>query len=271
MDRRGTYFSIMSGVRHVVTTTAPMFGGIVAQEISWRWIWWIMVISGGAIFALMLFFVPETLRSLVGNGSGYANPTPIQWWRHRKRQRQHAKQQQSAEEGYQSSSMEEGASSITHIPTRKQRQGINPFKPLLFLKEWDVVCALVFGGLCFATQQCFLVTTSHVLASVYHLSVMNVGLCFMTGGAGSLAGALATGRIMDYEFKRVALETCGHVPKRGNLSSDFPIFKARLRYPLCVAAILEASVMVFGWSVYTRQPLSITLTIVFICNACNTM
>ncbi|CDH58794.1 mfs multidrug [Lichtheimia corymbifera JMRC:FSU:9682] len=265
-SRRGTYFSIMSGVRHVVTTTAPMVGGIVAQKTSWRWIWWIMVISGGVIFALMLFFVPETLRSLVGNGSGYANPTPTQWWRHRN----HAKQQRSSEEGYQSSSVEEeGASSITHIPTRQQRKAINPLKPLLFLKEWDVICALLFGGLCFGTQQCFLVTTSHILASVYKLSVMNVGLCFMTGGAGSLAGALSTGRIMDYEFKRVAIEACGHVPKRGNLSSEFPIFKARLRYPLCLAAILEAAVMVFGWSVYTVQPLPITLTIVFICNLSN--
>lgn len=39
------------------------------------------------LWVVQIFFLPETLRSLVGNGTGYANPTPIQYWKQKKNQR----------------------------------------------------------------------------------------------------------------------------------------------------------------------------------------
>lgn len=261
--RRGTYFSFMSMTRHVMTTTAPMIGGVIAQKLTWRWIWWIMAIAGGIMLILMFFFVPETLRSLVGNGSGYANPTPMQWWHHHCLKRQ----QQSLKAGdCQSPSAD--METATNIPvTTKSRKSINLFQSLLFLKEPDVMCALVFGGLCFGTQQSFLVTTSNVLADVYHLSVMDVGLCFIAGGVGAFLGSLTAGRVVDYEYRRVAIEFCGHVPEKGDLSHHFPIFKARLRYPLCAAIVMQMAVMTFGWCVSTVQPLPVPLAMLFICKS----
>lgn len=262
--RRGTYFSLMSMTRHVMTTTAPMIGGVIAQKLTWRWIWWIMAIAGGIMVMLMFFFVPETLRSLVGNGSGYANPTPIQWWR-RRRYLKRQQQSQQADDPCQPPIPD--TATATNIPTTKSRKRINPFKSLIFLKEPDVMCALVFGGLCFGTQQSFMVTTANVLANVYHLSVMNVGLCFIVGGVGSFLGALTAGRMVDFEYRRVAIEFCGHVPDKGEISHDFPIFKARLRYPLCAAIIMQAAVMTFGWCVHTIQPLPVPLAMLFICKS----
>ncbi|KAJ8660832.1 hypothetical protein O0I10_003475 [Lichtheimia ornata] len=261
LSTRGTYFSLMSMTRHVMTTTAPMIGGVIAQKLTWRWIWWIMAIAGGIMVMLMFFFVPETLRSLVGNGSGYANPTPIQWWR-RRRYLKRQQQSQQADDPCQPPIPD--TATATNIPTTKSRKRINPFKSLIFLKEPDVMCALVFGGLCFGTQQSFMVTTANVLANVYHLSVMNVGLCFIVGGVGSFLGALTAGRMVDFEYRRVAIEFCGHVPDKGEISHDFPIFKARLRYPLCAAIIMQAAVMTFGWCVHTIQPLPVPLAMLFI-------
>lgn len=263
--RRGTYFSLMGMTRHVMTTTAPMIGGVIAQELTWRWIWWILAIAGGIMVMLMFFFVPETLRSLVGNGSGYANPTPTQWWR----RRQCLKRQQQSTEADPSQPPPPipDTATATNIPTTQPRKRINPFKSLIFLKEPDVMCALVFGGLCFGTQQSFLVTTSNVLANIYHLSVMNVGLCFIVGGVGAFLGSLTAGRMLDSEYKRVAIDFCGHVPEKGEIPHDFPIFKARLRYPLCAAIIMEAAVMTFGWCVHTIQPLPVPLAMLFICKS----
>ncbi|KAG2174712.1 hypothetical protein INT43_005770 [Umbelopsis isabellina] len=90
-SQRGVYFSIYSAGPLLGPILGPIMGGVVvlfsssflAQNLGWRWIFWLLLILAGLIFIMVLFFLPESLRSLVGDGSGYANPTPQQWWKRR--------------------------------------------------------------------------------------------------------------------------------------------------------------------------------------------
>lgn len=48
---------------------SPVFGGLLNQRWGWRAIFWFLLILSLAVFVPSLLFMPETLRTLVGNGS----------------------------------------------------------------------------------------------------------------------------------------------------------------------------------------------------------
>lgn len=50
------------------------------------------------LWLVQVFFLPETLRSLVGVGSGYANPTPWQFWKQKTRESRRKAQKEADEE-----------------------------------------------------------------------------------------------------------------------------------------------------------------------------
>ena len=47
----------------------PTIGGILAQYLGWRSIFWFLVIFTGLLLMVFAFFFPETCRNVVGNGS----------------------------------------------------------------------------------------------------------------------------------------------------------------------------------------------------------
>lgn len=48
---------------------APAMGGALSQSLGWRSIFWSIVIMVAACLVLIALFLPETLRSIAGNGS----------------------------------------------------------------------------------------------------------------------------------------------------------------------------------------------------------
>ncbi|KAI7854744.1 hypothetical protein BDC45DRAFT_508001 [Circinella umbellata] len=53
----------------ISTTIGPVLSGVVSEELSWRWVFWMLFIMGVVAFFPIFSFVPETLRSFVGNES----------------------------------------------------------------------------------------------------------------------------------------------------------------------------------------------------------
>ncbi|KAF1797826.1 major facilitator superfamily domain-containing protein [Mucor lusitanicus] len=78
---RGGYMGIYSMLSFLGPLVGPVLGGIFSHELGWRWIFWLLVIMVAPLWLVQIFLLPETLRSLVGNGSIYANPTPMQAWK----------------------------------------------------------------------------------------------------------------------------------------------------------------------------------------------
>jgi MFS family permease len=48
---------------------SPVLGGVFAQTLGWRAIFWFLTIYSGAFLIFLIIVLPETLRSMVGNGS----------------------------------------------------------------------------------------------------------------------------------------------------------------------------------------------------------
>lgn len=66
-DRGSTYGILLMG-NTLGSCFGPLFGGLISSGFGWRAIFWFLFIVGSCSLILILFFQPETLRKLVGNG-----------------------------------------------------------------------------------------------------------------------------------------------------------------------------------------------------------
>jgi multidrug resistance protein len=66
---RGGYLGIFGVGPLAGPSLGPIIGGALAQSLGWRSIFWFLAIFGGVYCVLLVMFLPETLRSIVGDGS----------------------------------------------------------------------------------------------------------------------------------------------------------------------------------------------------------
>lgn len=77
----------------------------------------------------------------------------------------------------------------------------NPFS---ILKNLDITLILFFNGVVNAVYYAVTATISTLFAEAYpFLSETQVGLCFLSIGGGMFFGSLSSGKILDWEFRRI--------------------------------------------------------------------
>jgi len=72
---RGTMLALGSMGVMVGPCIGPVIGGLLAGNLGWRSIFWFLCIFSGVVFLIEAIFLPETLRTIVGDGS-----VPAQRW-----------------------------------------------------------------------------------------------------------------------------------------------------------------------------------------------
>ncbi|KAI9487739.1 MAG: major facilitator superfamily domain-containing protein [Benjaminiella poitrasii] len=262
-SERGGYFGLFSMGQMLGPVIGPVLGGIIAEYLSWRWIFWILLIVGAAFFIVIFFLLPETLRSLVNNGSGYANPTPYQWWKHRKM----AKGNDQTTDDDDSSTIHEngkqkGKNRFLQVP--------NVTQPFLYLLQPDVAIALVYNAIHYATYYCYLTSTTSQFVLIYNMNEIQIGLCFLCQGVGCILGSFVEGKMLDRDFKIIAKQAGYENATRAKLPADFPIFKARLRSMWINAGLIQIVTLFYGWMLYIRAHLAVILVLQFIVGFANT-
>lgn len=168
----------------------------------------------------LVFFLPETLRSLVGNGSGYANPTPAQYWK-KKRETSRVKLDdiEKVDQNNNGSQMSFDSSITTcynttgiskDVPKKanppKNRFFVlpNPFQSWVYLKEKDVSVILLYNSLQYAGMYCVITSVTDLFSDTYGINEVQIGLCFLSNGVGASLGSYTSGLILDWRFKKVA-------------------------------------------------------------------
>lgn len=225
----------------------PVLGGIISETISWRWIFWILLILGATLFLITFLFLPETLRSLVGNGSGYANPTPFQWFK------RHVKKRQGIPQPPSSSSWRR----FTALP--------NFLEPAKYLFEADVFAMLLYLALHYAVFYAYLVSMPALFAELYGLNQLQVGLCYLVQGFGSVLGSLVGGRLLDRDYTVLARKRGFSEKKQGKLPLDFPIYWARLRTVWIHSGVVQIITIIYGWILSINAHMAAPLVLQFFC------
>ncbi|KAK4514264.1 uncharacterized protein ATC70_001855 [Mucor velutinosus] len=244
-SERGGYMGTLSMGMMLGPLLGPFLGGVLTSQLGWRWIFWMLVVMASTVWIAQIFFLPETLRSLVGNGSLYANPTPTQFIHHLKKgKKQHVV--------------------IRHQPKKSMLAVLRQMgKSLIYIKEKDVLCVLVCNSADFAGLHCVLSSIGPLFASVYGLDELTIGLTFLSPGFGAFLGSYASGRVMDWKFKKLAMAMGMTQLKRSDLDPEFPIEKARLSLAWYFGIAFNVLLIAYGWCLYYKVHMAIPIIISF--------
>ncbi|CAN9226367.1 unnamed protein product [Alternaria alternata] len=168
---RGGYFGMFNLGPMLAPCIAPAIGGALSQGLGWRSIFWSIVIMVAVCLLCIALFLPETLRSIAGNGS-----------------------QKATKEAFDPDSR------------AKPKHSVNPF--VLFSYP-DVIVLLTFTGLVYAVNYTITATISSAFAKIYpDLSETVLGLCYLPVGAGMILGSTMTGKMLDWQYASMK-ERCG--------------------------------------------------------------
>ncbi|TLS23924.1 hypothetical protein PpBr36_08242 [Pyricularia pennisetigena] len=225
--------------------SGPVLGGGLAHAAGWPWIFWFLCISASLSLVLILLFLPETSRNIVGNGSTkpprHLRP-PIgghlmQHWK-------------DDDDDDKSSGSDEPPSSRT-MP--------NPLRSLGILARRDNAVVMLACGLLYAVYTCVCASLSVLFVDLYALDQLQAGLIYLPFGLGGTASTFICGPLLNRAYRRVR-DGCGggglEAEALGRHVADdldmFPVERARLGVVWLPMAVSTVSVVAFGWTVHFR-------------------
>jgi MFS family permease len=252
-QQRGSYIGLAALGSSVGPALGPLIGGLLNQFLGWRWIFWFLAIYGAVMLLTYLLFMPETGRNIVGNGS-----IPPQSWNRPAIAFLRSRKVASTE-----------TENAPFVKSTKKRPGILASIPIIFEKQSFLI--LFFGGLQYAGYLIIITGLPQQLASTYKFNSVQVGLCYIPIGFGPLIIRPFIGRLMDFNFRRLARKSGVEIVNNDRQVDidKLPIERARLQISLFFVYLSAASIIPYGWIMtLSHPPLPAVLVLLFIMGLC---
>jgi MFS family permease len=253
---RGGFMGIFQAGLLVPVAVGPVIGGAIAGSLGWRSIFWFLTVYSGVFLISLLLLLPETLRSLVANGSLLPSNLSVRYplniyqrlskvdWNH--------------------------DTAPPQLGARKQIDVLGPFKILIAKHACPII---VFLAIYYAVWQMSITAMSSLFKSRYGLTEIQIGLTFIANGVGSMVGTLITGKILDFDYRKVKasfeLQSSSQDVESGDTTAcaptsqeDFPIEKARLRLVPVFSGLQCLSILLFGWTIHYPHRVHIAVPII---------
>lgn len=240
---RGSYVGLLLGFANAAPTLGPVLGGAIAEKLSWRWIFWILAIASGLQLLLLFVFLPETSRTVVGNGS-----MPPQSLFH-----QSVYYRLSSNPRRQTRSQNSQQPSL-HLP--------NPFSCLRTLFQRSTFVVILVGSLQSSLFNSVAGSLSSQMIQIYSLNYLTAGLCYLPSGLGGAIAAYLTGKLLDYDY-RIAARRYSVSAESMNGLSNFPMEKARLRSVFLFIIINSVATTGYGWALACNTHIAVPLIMLF--------
>ncbi|KAL2267847.1 hypothetical protein VTJ83DRAFT_5124 [Remersonia thermophila] len=263
---RGKYMGFVGAGINIGPALSPVLGGILAEYLGWPAIFWFCLIYAAAWLIPYALAVPETCRAVVGNGSvppRGCNKTLLDLM--------------SCRGGGGSSSSanhpdpDPDPDHQDDAAPRSRWRIPNPLDALRVVFEKDVALLLFYNTMIYLVFILIAATLSTQLADIYHLTDLQIGLCYLPYGIGCCVAAIAQGYILDANYRRTAKRIGFTIDyKRGDDLRNFPIEKARILpvYPMLSVGV--AAVICYGWVLQAEKSLAGPLVLVFVIGLCVT-
>ncbi|KAJ5281243.1 hypothetical protein N7478_006615 [Penicillium angulare] len=252
---RGGFMGIFQAGLLVPVAVGPVIGGALAGTLGWRAIFWLLVIYSGVFLIALLILLPETLRSIVSNGSRvpsnwiagyplnvYKRTTTVKW-----------------------------DPDTTPPPGAKKRIDlIGPFRILISKHAAPII---FFLAVYYAVWQMSITAMSSLFKNHYGLSEIQIGLTFIANGVGSMVGTLITGKILDLDYRKIKAKFEAQSVESSSpdtqetqtmTQEDFPLEKARLRLVPLFSVLQCLSLILFGWTIQYRVHIAVPIISTFI-------
>ncbi|KAM7203574.1 rade putative MSF transporter [Rhypophila sp. PSN 637] len=195
----------------------PVAGGFLAAAAGWRWLFWLLTISGGVATIAGMIVLRESHPAVLLD-------------RKTKRLRKETGNMNLR------SKLDQGLTTkdfFVRAVTRSSK--------LLFLSP---ICGLacLYNGFVYSILYLFFTTFTFVFSEVYGFSEGIIGLTFIGAGIGMLAGMLTYGFTSD--------KIIAHLTRKHGLEKAKPEF--RLPLAIIAAPFIPAGLFLYGWSAQYR-------------------
>ena len=253
---RGSYMGVFQAGLLVPVAVGPVIGGALAESFGWRAVFWFLAIYSAAFLVILVCLLPETLRSIVANGSRTPESLiaryPLQL--------------------YQRTTKYQFDPERTPLPPRKRIDVTGPFRILVSKYAAPII---IFLAIYYAVWQMSITAMATLFKTKYGLSETDVGLTYIANGVGSMVGTLVTGKILDLDYRRVkekfdAQSSPEQVTDAGLQRSNterekhFPLEKARLRLVPIFSIAQCLSMLLFGWTINYSVHIAVPIVSTFI-------
>ncbi|GAP86986.1 putative dityrosine transporter [Rosellinia necatrix] len=257
---RGSYVAFTSVPIILAPSVGPVIGGVISQYLGWRWIFWVLAILSGFVLVLYLFFMPETCRLLVGDGSIRPHPSYRTFWQLFKdaRRRKRAGQQSDG-----SSIPQDGDGGPNGKGFRIQRPDLT--RTLLILFEKEMFLLLMYSSLIYAGFYAVATAIPAQFASLYGFDGLKIGLVYVPLGVGSIVAAFTTGRLANWNYRRHCKKL--NIPYDKSRQQDmagFPIEQVRLQISIPFLVLFTLVLIGFGWAVEYKAHLAVEIVLLFL-------
>ncbi|KAJ5172982.1 hypothetical protein N7492_005575 [Penicillium capsulatum] len=249
-EERGSYMGIVMAGNFMGPAIGPIIGGLLAQYLGWRSIFWFLTIASGVFLLPLLFFLPETARKVVGDGT-----VPAQPWNRPFIQYLTSCQPSANEFSASQESLERPDSSDSPKEVEHKLRFPNPLTPLKVVWHPNSIIVLVVTGVIMGGNMTVLSSITEVYTAEYHLNMLQIGLCYITLGTGSIVASVVTGRLLDWNYQRMGRkgtsDTDSHAESMEKVSAE----KARSMITIPLVVLGSVTVLAFGWVLKYGAPL----------------
>ena len=268
---RGSILGPTQGAANFAVCLGPVIGGWVALGSGgFTWVFWALVIFGGATLLVLTLALPETARNVVGNGSEQTTGWKRTGWSAlmswTKEKRKHVDDCLSLEKG-DGVTGSHGArfKSDEKLRKRDKLRLANPWAAIQIIFWRDTALILWMAASPYAVWYCVQTLIPTIFKDQYGFNELQVGLAYLTGGAGTVLGGYANGKLMDWNYKLTAKEAGRTIDKvSGDDLTHFPVERARSRGSLYFLAVYICTLAGYGWSVQKHAHMSVPLILQFV-------
>ena len=267
---RGAVLGPTQGAANLAVCLGPVIGGWVALGSgSFGWVFWALVIFGATVLSVVGIALPETARNVVGNGSVEATGWTRTWWSLLRvwvtKRNAGPEHDGSVEKGgaYEKTTGV-GEESKVKVGKKERFRMASPLTALRIVFWRDTALVLWMAASPYAVWYCVQTSIPSIYKNVYDFDEFQIGLAYLTGGAGTVLGSYANGRLMDWNYKTIA-ERIGHTVDKvsGDDLDHFPIERARARGSWWLLAFYICALAGYGWSVVAHAHESVPLILQF--------
>jgi multidrug resistance protein len=249
---RGQYVGMATVPIMLAPALGPVLGGIIAQFLGWRWIFWILTILAAVVCLMMALFMPETCRAIVGDGS----IAPPVYYRTGydliksalvKRRDDRARRRNGSDG--------EALAQIQSIKEQRHRFAMpNPLTSLKILVEPEIFLLLTYSSIVGAG-----------FYAIYGYTDLVVGLIYLPLAAGCVVSSIFVGRLLNWNYRRHCKQQgLPYDSLRQQDLSNFPIERARLEITMPSLILTTVSTAAWGWIVQYKAPIAVPCVVLFI-------
>ena len=264
-SERGKYMGMVGAGTMMGPALGPVIGGILAQFLGWRSIFWFLVIIAGAFLVPYTLTVPETGRNVVGNGS-----VPPQGWNMTVLEWLHLRKDQKSDNALSRSDTAEGRRlAQAEMAKGRKLRWPNPLKTVHIIMEKDMAVVLFYNSLIYTAFYDIMASIPQLFQEIYHFNDLQIGLCYLPFGCGCALASFVNGRMLDRNYKKVARQIGFTIDrKHGDDLRHFPIERARLEIIWPILTLGLVSLLCYGWVLEQNVHLAAPLVFQFLIGLC---